>query len=75
MHTVYRLKASELNQNFIEGLKATYQDRDIEIVVYEVDENAYLMASEANKNKLLKAVENVRNKSNLVEVNIENFFT
>ena len=75
MHTVYRLKASELNQNFIEGLKATYQDRDIEIVVYEVDENAYLMASEANKNKLLKAVENVRNKSNLVEVNIEKFFT
>ena len=72
MHTVYRLKASELDQNFIEGLKATYQDRDIEIVVYEVDETAYLMASEANKNKLIKAVENVKNKSNLVEVNIEN---
>lgn len=75
MHTVYRLKASELDQNFIKGLKATYQDRDIEIVVYEVDETAYLMASEANKNKLLKAVENVKNKSNLLEVNIENFFT
>lgn len=75
MHTVYRLKASELDQNFIEGLKATYQDRDIEIVVYEVDETAYLMASEANKNKLLKAVENVKNKSNLIEANIENFFT
>ncbi|WP_416672074.1 hypothetical protein [Egbenema bharatensis] len=47
MYTVYRVKANEIDQNFINGLKATFQDREIEIVVYEVDETAYLMASES----------------------------
>lgn len=49
MHTVYRLNANELDQSFINALKATFKEKEIEIVIYEVDETAYLMASEANK--------------------------
>jgi antitoxin YefM len=72
MHSIYRLNVRELNQGFIDGLKATYQDKEIEIVVYEVDETAYLMGSAVNQKKLLQAVDAVKNRSNLIEVDIEN---
>lgn len=72
MQTIYRLKASELDLRFLEGLKATFQDREIEIIVYEVNETDYLLKSDANKIKLLKAIENVNNRTNLVEVSLEN---
>jgi antitoxin YefM len=73
MRSIYRLNVRELDQNFIDGLKATYQDKEIEIIVHEVDETAYLMASQANKEKLIQAVDAVKNRSNLVEVDIESF--
>ncbi|MEA5597037.1 hypothetical protein [Rivularia sp. UHCC 0363] len=72
MHSVYRINTKELDPSFIDALKVTYPDREIEIVVYEVDETAYLLASEANKKHLLQAIENVKEKSNLIEVDIEN---
>lgn len=72
MHTVYRLNASELDQRFINALKATFPDKEIEIVVYEVDETAYLMASVANRQKLVDAIENIKSQSNLIEVDVEN---
>jgi antitoxin YefM len=71
MQTIYRLKASELNNNFLEGLKATFGDKDIEIIVYEVNETDYLLKSDANKARLVKAIENVNNQNNLVEVSLE----
>jgi antitoxin YefM len=71
MYTVYRLKASDIDQRFIDGLKATFQDREIEIVVYEIDETAYLMASPANRDRLLQAIDNIHNRNNLVEVDLE----
>ena len=71
MQTIYRLKASELDNDFLEGLKATFKDKEIEIIVYEVDETDYLLKSDANKVRLLKAIENVNNKTNLVEVSLE----
>jgi len=70
MHTVYRLNANELDQRFINALKASFPEKEIEIVVYEVDETAYLMASEANRKKLINAIDNVKNGSQLIEVDI-----
>ena len=70
MQTVYRLNANELDENFLAGLKATFKDQEIEIIVYSVDETAYLMVSEPNRARLLQAVENVKQRSNLVEVNL-----
>ena len=32
MQTIYRLKASELDSDFLEGLKATFKDKEIEII-------------------------------------------
>lgn len=71
MHVTYRLNANQLDQNFLDALKATFQDKEIEIVVYDVDETAYLMASEANRKKLLKAIDNIKSRSNLIEVDID----
>ena len=66
MSTVYRLKASQLNQHFLEQIKATFGDKEIEIIVSECDETEYLLQSEVNKHKLLQAIENVKDRQNLV---------
>ena len=66
MSTVYRLKASQLNQHFLEQIKATFGDKEIEIIVSECDETEDLLKSEVNKNRLLKAIENVKQRQNLV---------
>lgn len=71
MQSSYRLKANELDEQFIAGLKATYKDKDIEIIVYEVDETEYLLRSEANRVRLIQAKANIDNKTNLVEVDLE----
>ena len=68
MSTVYRLKASELDHNFLEQIKAIFGDKEIEIIVSECDETEYLLKSEVNKNKLLRAIENLKNRQNLVKV-------
>jgi antitoxin YefM len=73
MSTVYRVKASEIDGAFLEKIKATFGNKEIEIVVSELnqDETEYLFKSEANKNRLLTAVENIKAQKNLVEVNLE----
>ena len=70
MSTVYRLKVSELDRNFLEQIKAKFADKEIEIVVSEIDETAYILKSESNKNQLLKAIENIKNRQDLVEMNL-----
>lgn len=71
MQTTYRLKASELDLHFLEGLKATFQDKEIEIVVYEIDETDYLFKSEANRKRLLSAKNKVEQGQDLVEMPLE----
>ncbi|HYX23307.1 MAG TPA: hypothetical protein VFC23_04075 [Thermoanaerobaculia bacterium] len=70
MYTIYKLRADELDQRFLETLKHQFQDREIEIVVSEAaevseDETAYLLRSPANRERLLKAIENVAKGQNL----------
>jgi antitoxin YefM len=71
MVTTYRLRASDLDQNFVDALKTLFKDKEIEIIVNEVDETAYLFRSEANKARLLQAVENINNRENLVNVDLD----
>lgn len=71
MQSSYRLKANELDEKFIAGLKETYKDKDIEIIIYEVNETKYLLQSEVNKQRLMQAKSNVDNKTNLVEIDFE----
>ena len=71
MSAVYRLKASEIDSNFLAKVKETFGEKEIEIVISEIDETEYLLKSEVNKNRLLKAIENIKNNRNLIEVDLD----
>ncbi|MFM2431804.1 MAG: hypothetical protein RLZZ511_3017 [Cyanobacteriota bacterium] len=71
MQSVYRIQAKDLDDRFLENLKALWGDREIEIVVSEADETSDLMVNEANRQHLLKAIGDVENRRNLVEFKLE----
>lgn len=73
MYAVYKLRADELDQRFLDTLKSQFQDREIEIAVCEAtesaeDETAYLLRSPANRERLLRAMENVAQGRDLVAI-------
>jgi len=76
MYTIYKLKADDLDSRFLRALKALFKNKEIEIAVSETseieeDETAYLLKTPANRDRLLKALENVAHNRNLVTVNLE----
>lgn len=73
METIYQLNADDLNEDFLEGLKASFKHKEIEIVVYERDETAYLLRSPANRARLIEAVADVEQNRNLVTPDQEQF--
>ena len=68
MYTLYRLNESELDDRFIENLKTLFKDKEIEIVISEVDETAYLLQSEPNRERLLQTIQRINSQQNLIEV-------
>ncbi len=75
MYTLYKLNADELDDRFLESLKAQFQHKIIEISVCEAeqsseDETAYLLKSPANRERLLEAIANVKAGSNLISVDL-----
>ena len=66
MFTIYRVRADELDERFLESVRATFRDEPIEITVSSADETEYLLASPANRERLLKAVADVETDRNLV---------
>ncbi len=73
METIYQLNADDLNEDFLEGLKASFRHKEIEIVVYERHETAYLLRSPANREQLLKAVADIEENRNVVVPDQEQF--
>lgn len=71
MQTIYHLRTDELDNQFLEALKTLFKDKTIKIVVDEIDETAYLLHSAANREHLLKAIAQVENGEELVEVELE----
>lgn len=73
METIYQLNADDLNEDFLEGLKASFKHKEIEIVVSERDETAYLLRSPANRSQLIEAVADIEQNRNLVTPDQEQF--
>ena len=73
METIYQLNADELNEDFLEGLKASFKHKDIEIIVYERDETSYLLRSPENRARLLEAVTDIDQTRNIVAPDQEQF--
>lgn len=72
MNSVYRMQSDELTPEFIYMLKTAYPHKEIEIIVDEVvDETEYLNRSPANRLHLERAIKNIENHINLVEVPLE----
>ncbi|OGU65775.1 MAG: hypothetical protein A3J84_03510 [Ignavibacteria bacterium RIFOXYA2_FULL_37_17] len=66
METTYRLNADELDNKFVDSLKSIFKNKEIEIVVSEIDETEYLLRSTANKEHLLDAVNDVENNKKII---------
>ncbi len=73
METIYQLNADDLNEDFLEGLKTSFKHKEIEIVVYERDETAYLLRSPANRARLLETVTDIEQNRNVVIPDQEQF--
>lgn len=57
MLTTYRLKASELDQSFLEKLKSTYGDQEIEISVSNLTIQLEAMANDPSIKSEIKQIE------------------
>ena len=73
MYVVYKLRTEEPDQRFLDTIKSQFQGREIEIAVCEVvvsseGETAYLLRSPANRERLLRAIENVAQGKDLVVI-------
>ena len=66
MYTIYRTSAEELDQSFLESLKTAFKGKQIEITVCEADETDYLLRSPANRERLLKAVEDIEHERDVI---------
>ncbi len=73
MQTIYQINADELDQKILDSIKVLFKDREIEIVVSERDETAYLLRSPANRESLLNAVGDVEENRNIIVPNQEQF--
>jgi hypothetical protein len=72
MQATYRLFADEITDAFLNGIKDAYRNKEIEITVREVeDETSYLLKSEANRQHLLRGIEQIRSGAALRTMTIE----
>lgn len=71
MLTTYKLKASEIDQSVIKTIQDLFKDKEIEIIVHEVeDDTEYLLKSAANKAHLIRAIANIDENKNLKEISV-----
>ena len=72
MEVTYRLKPDELNDNFFLMLKNAFLGKGVSITVEEIpDETEYLLSNEANREHLLRAVEDIKQGRNLHTMSLE----
>ena len=73
MQTIYQINADEIDENILDSIRAQFRHKEIEIVVTERDETAYLLRSPANRDYLLRVVEDVEANRNLIAPEQEQF--
>jgi len=70
MNTTFVIKANEIDEKLLNGIKSSYKNKQIEIIVREIDETEYLLTNASNRKRLLSAVKNIKLKKNLVEIKV-----
>ena len=72
MVATYRIRSDEITENFLKSIRDNYRNKEIEITVQEVeDETDYLLKSEANRQHLLRGIEEVKSGTPLQTMTIE----
>lgn len=66
MTTIFQTTVEELDESFLESVRAAFKAGSIEISVSEADETAYLLRHPANRGRLLRAVADVDAGRNVV---------
>ena len=75
MYAVYKMRVEELDASFLETLKSLFRNQEIEIAVCEAaasaeDETTYLLKTPANRDRLLRAIENIAHDREFVSPSI-----
>jgi hypothetical protein len=72
MTATYRLKTEEITENFFKNIRENYRNKEIEITIQEVeDETEYLLKSEANRQHLLRGIDEIRSGAHLQTMTVE----
>ena len=66
MVTTYKLNTMELEDSFIDTIRATYPNQVVEIEIREQDETEFLMSNPVMREKLDNAIKNVNEEKNLI---------
>lgn len=74
MITTYKLNSSELSVEWIEKIRQSFPDREIEIRVMEADATEYLKSDPANEKHLNEAISRVEKQEGLISVDPTNLF-
>jgi antitoxin YefM len=70
MNFTQHIDADNLTSDFLDYVKKMFKGRKIKLTIEtEMDDTAYLMASEANHKRLIKSMKNVKNREKLVRLN------
>jgi len=71
MIATYLLDEAELDESFFQQLKQQFRNKKISITVAEaIDDTDYLLANAANAKRLLESIDNSRNESGLITMNM-----
>jgi antitoxin YefM len=73
MVSTFQINETELDHNFVKALKSMFKNRNLTLTIEaeEVDTTEYLLSNTTNKERLLKAVENAKQRKNLVKIDLE----
>ena len=70
MNTIFQINSDELDNRFIESVKALFKNKKLIISITEdIDETTYLLQSKNNAKRLFDALTEIKSNSNLVSVN------
>ena len=70
MDTLLRMNAEEIDISLVEFIKSSFKGKKIALHIYEdtLDETDFLLANSNNKKRLLESIENVKNNTNLKQL-------
>ncbi|HET6401405.1 MAG TPA: hypothetical protein VFH95_08410 [Candidatus Kapabacteria bacterium] len=72
MTATFRLQSDELNENFIEKLRAMFRDREVELIVHDVEsESDYPLDNPIQAQFLREALDRVERGEGLVSVSLD----